>query len=387
MSTITKRNIKKSVYPKAVYPLSVVISIISLAGVLFAATPSPGHPWVEVGDAWWAATGTTAYRTFTFPDASSTVLTTNTAVTISQGGTGSISTSTAMNVFSGLSVKGDMFFHNGSIHEKLGIGANTYVLTASSSQSAGVAWAPIPTVPGGSNSYIQFNDSDLYNGTSTFTFDKNNSTLFLSGEIDILAQTDPSAPATDTLRLYAKKISGRSMLKAKSPYGVDYAYQPSFFQNAIFILMTGSGTSYTTIGNTASSTGTISHVVSQPLGYMANQVTAASASSTAGTFATTSQFYRGTQTGSNGFFFQARLAYVTATTTPYYTFVGFTDGAGMNTVNGDNPSGNHIGFQYSVSRGDTGWKFMTKDGTTQNVSATILPFGVNTVMEIGRAHV
>jgi hypothetical protein len=114
---------------------------------------------------------------------------------------------------------------------------------------------------------------------------------------------------------------------------------------------------------------------------MANQVTATAASSTAGTFASTTQFYIGTQAGSNGFFFQARMAFVTATSSGIYAFVGFTDGAGMRTVNGVNPPGSHVGFQYSTVRGDTGWKFMTKDGTTQNVSATVLPFGVNTIMD------
>ncbi len=56
---------------------------ILLSGIVFviwsfasASTPDPGHPWTEVGDGLWAATGTTAYRTFTFPNATATVMTT-----------------------------------------------------------------------------------------------------------------------------------------------------------------------------------------------------------------------------------------------------------------------------------------------------------------------
>ncbi len=47
-----------------------------LGGIAYGATPNPGHPWTEVGDGLWAATGTTAYRTFTFPNATATVMTT-----------------------------------------------------------------------------------------------------------------------------------------------------------------------------------------------------------------------------------------------------------------------------------------------------------------------
>jgi hypothetical protein len=49
----------------------------------FAATPNPGHPWSQVGDGLWAATGTTQYRTFTFPNSDANVLT---DYTMTQGG-------------------------------------------------------------------------------------------------------------------------------------------------------------------------------------------------------------------------------------------------------------------------------------------------------------
>ena len=55
--------------------LTIVILFI-LGSVVFAATPNPGHSWIEVGDGAWAATGTTGYRTFTFPNATATVMTT-----------------------------------------------------------------------------------------------------------------------------------------------------------------------------------------------------------------------------------------------------------------------------------------------------------------------
>ena len=168
------------------------------------------------------------------------------------------------------------------------------------------------------------------------------------------------------------------MLKAVGPYGVDYAYQPSFFQNAIFIISTGAGAAYGTVGNTLTSVGTISHVTSEPLGYMANQVTGTTAGNTAGTGSNTAPYFRGSQVGSNGFFMQSRMGFPTATSTGARYFIGFTSGTLAASVSADNPGGSFLGWQYSTTRGDTGWKFTTSDGTTQNVSATILPFGLTT---------
>jgi hypothetical protein len=153
------------------------------------------------------------------------------------------------------------------------------------------------------------------------------------------------------------------------------------YELVVFILSTGGTTAYTVLGNIASSTGTVSHVVSEPLGYMANQVTAAAATGVAGTFSSTTQFYRGTQVGSNGFFFQARMSFPTATSSTYRVFVGLTSGAGAASVSADDPAGDNAAFQYSTSRADTGWKFMTKDGTTQNVSASLLPFSTTSVYD------
>jgi hypothetical protein len=374
-------SIQKTSTSTSNFPLLVAVALFSIAGVLFASTPDPGHPWKEVGDGWWAATGTTAYRTFTFPDASSTVLTDNAPVTVAQGGTGANATATAMNTLSGLTTKGDISVHNGTIHDRLPVGVNTYVLTADSAQTLGVKWAPPTATPAGNTTEVQFNDAGVTGASSTFTFDKTTQTLGLHGEIDLATQADPTAPAVDTLRVYAKKISGRSMLKGIGPSGVDYAYQPSFFQNSIFLVNTGGTTAYNTVGNTLTSVGTISHVVSEPIGYMANQVTAATANATAGTGSATASYYRGSVVGSNGFFFQARMAFPDATSTGLRAFVGFTSGTMALSVASDNPAGSNAGWVYSTSGAYTGWKFLTKDGTNVATTSTMLPFAVGAIMD------
>ena len=376
---------KKNYFTETIKNILRVIFIfiaIMYATVLFAATPNPGHPWREVGDGWWAATGTTAFRTFTFPDASSTILTDNALVTVAQGGTGQNSTSSAMKALSGMTTKGDLWVQGASIVGRLPVGANNEVLTADSAQPLGVKWAPLILSPTGADTYVQFNDGGVLGAVADFIFDKASKTLGLNAKISMQAQSDPSPPSAGILTLYAKNISGRTMLKAIGPSGVDYAYQPSFFQNSIFMISTGSGTAYNIFGNTLTSVGTISHVVSEPLGYMANQTTGTVSNATAGTGSLTAPYYVGSKVGSNGFFFQSRNAFTVATTTGTRVFIGFTDGTMAASVSADNPAGSQIGWQYSTSRADTGWKFMTSDGASQTVSATVMPFAINQVFDL-----
>ena len=64
--------------------------IFSFVNLVTATTPNPGHPWSELGDGVFSFSNgqtATAY-TYTYPAANSTVLTTNAAVTVAQGGTG-----------------------------------------------------------------------------------------------------------------------------------------------------------------------------------------------------------------------------------------------------------------------------------------------------------
>jgi len=138
---------------------------------------------------------------------------------------------------------------------------------------------------------------------------------------------------------------------------------------------------YNTIGNTVTNVGTISHVVSETLGYMANQVTGATAGNTAGSGSNTAPYFRGSQVGSNGFFLQTRMAFPDATSTGIRAFVGFTSGTMAASVSADNPAGSAIGWQYSTSRADAGWRFMTDNGTTQTLSGVIIPFQQNAVFD------
>ncbi len=68
----------------------IIAAIIFIgANYVFATTPNPGHPWTDIGNGFWQASNSqTGLRTFTFPDADATVLTSAAKVTVAQGGTG-----------------------------------------------------------------------------------------------------------------------------------------------------------------------------------------------------------------------------------------------------------------------------------------------------------
>jgi hypothetical protein len=86
-----KINITISLKTISYYVIVFILAAALFAGVsfVFATTPNPGHPWTDIGNGFWQASNSqTALRTFTFPDADATILTSAAAVTVAQGGTG-----------------------------------------------------------------------------------------------------------------------------------------------------------------------------------------------------------------------------------------------------------------------------------------------------------
>jgi hypothetical protein len=74
---------------------------------------------------------TTAEKTYSLPDATTTILTTNAAVTIGQGGTGQTTATAAFNALSPITSTGDLIIGNGTNSAtRLAIGTTSYVLTS-----------------------------------------------------------------------------------------------------------------------------------------------------------------------------------------------------------------------------------------------------------------
>lgn len=184
----------------------------------------------------------------------------------------------------------------------------------------------------------------------------------------------PQTPAAGTLKIYGKVLGGRMLPRILGPSGVSTPLQPSFFQNQICMISSGTSTTLYTLGSGVTSVGAISHpAATENYGQMANFVSAATALATAGTGQSLITFCRGTVPGgSNGFFFSGRVALpdlsydTTGAGTGTRIFIGLTSGTMAASVGSDNPTGNHAGFRrcHHETKQDGNWQFVTKDNVT-----------------------
>lgn len=202
----------------------------------------------------------------------------------------------------------------------------------------------------------------------------------------------PTPPASDTLNVFVKDISGKMMLRQQGPSGLSTPLQPSFYQNNITIINTGVTTALTALGTAVTSTGTISHPnPTEYYGYLANFATATSANATAGTGDNMAKWVRGLESnGANGFFFYCRLAFSDSNYTAqssgqcYRVFVGFTDQTLANSVGSNDPSGNRCGFSFiSQYAGllDTNFMFSVKNGSDEYRINTGMTFDAEMVYD------
>jgi hypothetical protein len=205
-----------------------------------------------------------------------------------------------------------------------------------------------------------------------------------SGGIQFGAQSDPTTPAANELKVYAKSVSGRMMLKSIAPSGVDYAYQPSLFQQQVTLVTPGiTATTISGLGNgipTLTGTGAAA-TTTQAQGAMNRITTGTTAGTGAGIQTTTVGYYRGSGgNNADGFFYYTRLNFAdtlanyTNTSTGARFYAGLSSLAITGTtsmVSSDAPTGDYAGFQYSAVR-DTGgnFQFITRNNTTQTVANT-----------------
>ncbi len=210
--------------------------------------------------------------------------------------------------------------------------------------------------------------------------------------INFSNQSTPATPAADTGNVYIKDIAQRMFLRVQGPSGISTPLQTSFFQNNIVMINTSATTTVGSIGNTVTSTGTLSHPTPVPeYGYMTNFASAATTNATAGTGTNGTIFVRTTTaTDAAGFFYYARLALTDSTydqttaTTGSRIFVGLTNQTMAAMVGADNPTGTYCGFMRRSVNGaaqDTNWQFVTKDGTTLNAIDTTLVFAAQKVYD------
>lgn len=131
--------------------------------------------------------------------------------------------------------------------------------------------------------------------------------------INLKEQADNPNPPVDGLNIYSLSITGRKMLKAVGPSGLDYALQPHIGRNKTSLWQAnGNATTTTAIGQAFSTTGTgTTRTVSSAtffgtfrrLGYVSNN----GAGSTCGIRTTVLQYHRGNIAKAGGFHFITRF--------------------------------------------------------------------------------
>ncbi len=390
--------------------LLIVLSVVSFS---LASTPNPGHPWSTVGDGNFSVVGPTQARTYTFPDISTTILTSNTTLLTPQGGTGealingilvgnqgfalnsfakpdgllvgdtdnqALSNKTfnsSYNTFSdtGLTA-GDLFKSNGTKFLRF---ATTTPVSYLRTNLAGtdIEWVTLSAGPGGADKQVQYNNGgSSWGATSSLVIDSG--VLKIDNKINLNAIALQPVASTGTLRFFSRAVSGREMIQYRTDEASDYSVlQPNLFNNYYCLVRPSAGATVTNQGCTASGTGTVTSSSTENDGYTVRGTFTATISSV---YSSTPAFFRGsTNTGQNGFFYFARMSFPDATyddNSGVRILCGLSDQAGSASCGSDNVTNQDmVAFIYSTAL-SANWRVATDDGAAAvpNYVDTGIPF-------------
>jgi len=196
------------------------------------------------------------------------------------------------------------------------------------------------------------------------------------GYTDYQTISNPSLPASDTVRIYARNLSGRMLPKWMSPSGVDTFFQPAFFGNNIAMYLPNTGTTAGLNLNTPWAVGTtIGHP--QPSAGVYNQIKRTTSTNVVTTtnqllgvssiVSTAASFWRGNGALQGGFFFFTRFGIETLTAaSPNATrlFAGLHSGTTNILASDSIPAISVIGLWHDTTDGANVLNILVKDGTT-----------------------
>ena len=250
-----------------------------------------------------------------------------------------------------------------------------------------------PTTPGVGT------QKGIYIGTGWDTgLDVQSGGLNLAGYVSGGNPADPAAAATDNLRVYAKRVSGRMLLKIKGPAGADSSVQPALFGNSIVLFTPTTGSTVTggfgtgwVKGNGAqvATTTTPSSAVPAVSNQMhlfqhSNVVTTANQALGVQIGATDGdQFWTGNAAGLGGFFFNTRFnisAWPAATTR---LFAGLAAGISP-VVSTDSVGGvsDVTGLWHDTTDSATTFNLVTRN----NITTTKTPIALTNAITAGSSY-
>lgn len=191
-----------------------------------------------------------------------------------------------------------------------------------------------------------------------------------------------TAAATDTLKLFARKIAGRMALKYITPSGVDRAVQDKISEDGFSSYKPNNGTTVGLNDGLAWTTaGTVSHPTpsnTAPAIYSqikrtrwANVVTTTNQILGLRTATAEKRYWRGNAAGLGGFDFHARFAIGLWPAATARLFVGIND-SNAGWVISDTLTGNGCGLWHDTTELATVLNFVTRNGTTATKAAITL---------------
>lgn len=191
-----------------------------------------------------------------------------------------------------------------------------------------------------------------------------------------------AAASTDTLKVFARKVSGRMTPKYVGPSGVDQFFQDKISTNRnAFYLPNGGTTVGLNLGINWTTGGTVSHPTpstTAPAIYSqqkrtrwANVVTTTNQTLGIHTVTAEKSFWRGNAAGLGGFNFHCRFAIGLWPAATVRLFVGLSD-QNTSPVASDTLAGNCCGLWHDTTEAASVLNFVTRNGTTATKAAITL---------------
>lgn len=191
-----------------------------------------------------------------------------------------------------------------------------------------------------------------------------------------------AAASTGTLKVFARKVSGRMTPKYVGPSGVDQFFQDKISTNQSAFYLPNNGTTVgLNLGIGWSTGGTVSHPTpssTAPAIYSqqrrtrwANVVTTTNQTLGLHTVTAMKSFWRGNAAGLGGFNFHCRFAIGLWPAATVRLFVGLSD-QNTSPVASDTLAGNCCGFWHDTTEAASVLNFVTRNGTTATKAAITL---------------
>lgn len=194
-----------------------------------------------------------------------------------------------------------------------------------------------------------------------------------------IVSANPSAPPTDTLALYARKMAGRVLPKFTPPSGVDSPLQPALFGNNVVMYMPNTGT---TVGLALGTPWAVGTTVAHPAPTSTSMYTQMKRTTSLNVVTTTNQlnsvssivntaaqFWRGNAAGLGGFFFFARFGIEAVAANTTRLFAGLQSGTTNILASDTIPAISCIGLWHDTTDGANVINLLTKNGTTATKNA------------------